>query len=498
MTLHIADIASYQLGLTLADLQRVGFSAINVKISHGVGQRSVHPNVHTLVHQARLAGMTVGTFHWLMPTPGGAEQAAYAYARMQELPGGTAGLRHAVDVEEATLVREAGRGVYLAYCRTMAQLLGREIITYTGDWWWQARGWAPAPESPWLWSAPRVGYLDAYPGDMSAHWAGYGGWPMVNVMQYCVAPIAGIQVSQSAVAEDDWERMGYGMAWVNIPASNSLVAEFNAAFPGRSKASDGTIGDGEHSQSSSDHNPDETGRTPGEDPDSINEVHARDVTSTLNRAGWNMQRVVDIIVARCRSGQEKRLQNIIYNRRIISRSWGWDSWHAYSGANPHDKHAHFGFRYGSGSGTSNTENITAEWGFLAAVQGAAQPQNQEQDMDANEMTSWATGAGKRALGQAVTEAPVGNSGETVGQSIQRGRAVDALIPQILTLVQNASDVDVQELAEAMGPIIVAGLVPQIGELDGISPEEVQQRVEAGVRAVLGQLDNSAPAGGASA
>lgn len=497
MTLHIADIASYQLGLTLADLQRAGFGAINVKISHGVGQRSVHPNVHTLVHQARLAGMTVGTFHWLMPSPGGAEQAAYAYARMQELPGGTAGLRHTVDVEEKTLVGQAGHGVYLAYCRTMAQLLGREPITYTGDHYWEPRGWTPAPQSPWLWSAPRLKYLDAYPGDTSPHWAGYGGWPMLDVMQYRVAPIAGIQVSQSAVAEDDWERMGYGMAaWENTAASNSLLAEFNEAFPNRDKRTDGTKGDDAHAERNSDHNPDETGRTPYEDADSANEVHARDIGDTLRRSGWTMRRCIDIIVARHKAGQDNRLQNIIHHGKVISRSWGWSEWRPASG---HETWAHFGFRYGSGSGTGNPENITKPWGILAAINAAQQPQKQEQDMDATQTTAWARSAeGKDALGDALLGAPVGNSGETLGVAIQRARGADALIPQILTLVQNASDVDVQELAEAMGPIIVAGLVPQIGELDGISPEEVQQRVEAGVRAVLGQLDNSAPVGGASA
>lgn len=158
------------------------------------------------------------------------------------------------------------------------------------------------------------------------------------------------------------------MAWVNIPASKSLVDEFNAAFPGRDKASDGTIGDGEHSQTSSDHNPDETGRTPYEDNDDTNEVHARDVDDDLRKAGWSMQRVVDIILARCRSGAEKRIRYIIYNRRIISASWGWGSWHAYDGPSPHTEHAHFSFYYGSGNGVGNPENITSPWGFLAAVQ----------------------------------------------------------------------------------------------------------------------------------
>lgn len=162
------------------------------------------------------------------------------------------------------------------------------------------------------------------------------------------------------------------MAWINVPASISLDREFDTAFPDRDTASDGTIGDGEHSQSVSDHNPDETGNTGGkEDPDGLNEVHARDIGITLRRSGWSMERVVQLILARCRSGAEKRLDYIIFNRRIWARSSDWAQ-RAYTGRNPHDHHAHFSFRYGSGSGQSNPENITSPWGILAAIE-ADQP-----------------------------------------------------------------------------------------------------------------------------
>lgn len=191
------------------------------------------------------------------------------------------------------------------------------------------------------------------------------------------------------------------MAWVNVPASVSLVGEFNDIAPGRDKSSDGTVGDLAHQQSASDHNPDETGNTGGkEDSDSINEVHGRDVDmSGPWPSGWSMERFVQIVLARCRSGAEKRLDYIIYNRRIWSRSSGWVE-RDYEGSNPHDKHAHFSFRYGSGSGTSNPENITAPWGMLAAVQAGenfmAFIDNQGEFNSA--MTAWAkSDAGHDAL-----------------------------------------------------------------------------------------------------
>lgn len=155
--------------------------------------------------------------------------------------------------------------------------------------------------------------------------------------------------------------------WVNIPASNSLKNEFNEGFPARSTASDGTIGDPAHAETSSNHNPDETGRTPREDSDTINEVHARDVDKDLNKSGWTMSRAVGIILERCRSGAEKRLYEIIWDRHIYTETYDWRE-RDYDGPNPHTEHAHFSFKYGSGSGTSNPENITSPWGILAAIE----------------------------------------------------------------------------------------------------------------------------------
>jgi hypothetical protein len=194
--------------------------------------------------------------------------------------------------------------------------------------------------------------------------------------------------------------------WVLIPAAVSLRGEFNELSPSRSKASDGSIGDTSHSASSSDHNPDETGRTPYEDADSINEVHAIDVDSDLRKPGWSMQRAVNIIVGRHRDGLDDRLQNVIYNRKIASRSWGW-IWRDYTGASPHVEHAHFGFRYGSGSGSSNPENRTGPWGLLAAEKGEDDFMgfiNNQAELN-SALTTWArTDAGQAVLSEAARDA----------------------------------------------------------------------------------------------
>lgn len=147
-------------------------------------------------------------------------------------------------------------------------------------------------------------------------------------------------------------------SWILVPCLVTLRNEFNTLAPSRDVSSDGSIGDSAHASSSSDHNPDETGRTPYEDADNINEVHAIDVDVNLNRTGWTMTKAVDIIVTRHRNGYDDRLQNVIYNGLIYSESWGWTA-KEYTGANPHKLHAHFSAKY-----ITRLENDIKPWGLL--------------------------------------------------------------------------------------------------------------------------------------
>jgi hypothetical protein len=155
-------------------------------------------------------------------------------------------------------------------------------------------------------------------------------------------------------------------SWVLVPALVSLRNEFNVLAPGRDRASDGSIGDAAHrAEGPSGHNPDDTpGSTPeNSDADAIPEVRAIDVDADLRQPGWSMERAVQIIVDRHRSGVDTRLDYVIYNRRIWARAYGWEE-REYVGVNPHDKHAHFSCRAGSGT-AGNPEAFTGPWGLLA-------------------------------------------------------------------------------------------------------------------------------------
>lgn len=128
-----------------------------------------------------------------------------------------------------------------------------------------------------------------------------------------------------------------------VPCLALLRATFDDLFPDRDHASDGWIGDAAHRQETSDHNPDSRGL-----------VHAIDVDDDLGE-GADMQAFVDFLVGRCRSGAEKRLIYVIYNRRIASATHEW-AWRTYTGESPHTEHAHF-----SAGSTPGRENDTTSW-----------------------------------------------------------------------------------------------------------------------------------------
>jgi hypothetical protein len=138
--------------------------------------------------------------------------------------------------------------------------------------------------------------------------------------------------------------------WVLIPSLKQLFAEFDFIAPSRDHASDGSIGNAAHQDEVSDHNPDDTpgSKAAYNDHDGKPEVRAIDVDNNLNITveGYSdpMEGVVQYLLHRCRSSAEQRLEYIIYNRRIWTRSSGWAQ-KTYTGASPHTEHAHFSGRH---------------------------------------------------------------------------------------------------------------------------------------------------------
>jgi hypothetical protein len=140
-----------------------------------------------------------------------------------------------------------------------------------------------------------------------------------------------------------------------VPCLRTLWNEFDRIAPNRDDESDGWIGDAAHQDSVSDHNNDETGNVPIRDADDDPEVHALDVDVNLRESDLTMEKVVQHILKRCRSGVEKRLRYIIYNKRIWRASNGWEQ-ETYTGSNDHSHHAHFSASY-----VSSLEANTSSW-----------------------------------------------------------------------------------------------------------------------------------------
>ncbi|MEU5848928.1 hypothetical protein [Saccharopolyspora shandongensis] len=122
------------------------------------------------------------------------------------------------------------------------------------------------------------------------------------------------------------------MTWRVARSLETLRQQFNTRYPDRVKASDGGIGDTNHQNRSSDHNP-----WVGPAADGLMLVTARDFTHDP-AAGLDIDRLTDELAA----SRDPRIKYVIANGLIMDtrpqfNPWKWTH---YSGSNPHTKHFH--------------------------------------------------------------------------------------------------------------------------------------------------------------
>lgn len=137
------------------------------------------------------------------------------------------------------------------------------------------------------------------------------------------------------------------MAWRVARSLEKLLAQVNATYPGRSKASDGTIGDTLHASRTSDHNPNAAGV-----------VTAMDITHDPVH-GLDSEKLANALL----SSRDSRIKYIISNRKIaasykVGTTAPW-VWRPYSGTNAHNKHCHV-----SVSSDSSKYDDTSPWNLL--------------------------------------------------------------------------------------------------------------------------------------
>lgn len=136
-----------------------------------------------------------------------------------------------------------------------------------------------------------------------------------------------------------------------------LRAEIDAAAPGRSKRSDGAIGDAAHASSDSDHNPNDQGV-----------VCARDFTHDP-AASADMHRMSRRIVA----VSPPALKYVIWDRKIWSRARASEGWRAYTGSNPHTKHMHVSVGRGPDGESSGPYDDASPWGIAPGSKPPSKP-----------------------------------------------------------------------------------------------------------------------------
>lgn len=328
MTLHLADIASYQGNLKPQALWDAGFRAINVKISHGLGLKSVHPDAAAWITAWRALGGSISTFHYFTTEGTGKQQADHALTRMLELDV-FRDCAHQLDVESTPVPTQANVRQYL---ETMSGYLLRPVVLYTGDWWWTARpGWNVSDWTPYLWAAPNAGYPGSYPGDTSTAWnAGYGGWPTLAVMQYSGSRlVSGIEVSASAIRHDTiWTALRRGRTVMTTAPKTILDArEVWRRETSLPWVSLGIVGDAAHADGGdsyhlgADQLRDSASYSKTESPrDSkpTNDASALDIgfwSKTIDGKGHNLRTFSTWLVAECAAGtaDTKDIREVIYS-----------------------------------------------------------------------------------------------------------------------------------------------------------------------------------------
>lgn len=163
------------------------------------------------------------------------------------------------------------------------------------------------------------------------------------------------------------------MAWRVAESLETLRKQLNEAFPKRSKASDGGIGDAKHASRSSDHNP------WVKDKKGVGIVTARDFTHDP-KTGIDCQWLADTLV----KNKDPRIKYIIWNHQICSSATSPWKWRPYSGVNAHTKHLHL-----SVSDAATKYDSTKAWklGFpsaksndVAKVSAAVSPDRPAEDV----------------------------------------------------------------------------------------------------------------------
>lgn len=146
------------------------------------------------------------------------------------------------------------------------------------------------------------------------------------------------------------------MSWRLARSLETLRTQVNAAWPTRSKTSDGTIGDEAHASRSSDHNP-------WVKEGAMGIVTAMDITHDP-KSGCDSYKLAETLL----KSRDPRIKYVISNGKIAAGTDGpqpW-VWRKYSGANAHAHHVHISVKADK-THYDDTQNWTIGSGAAAAT-----------------------------------------------------------------------------------------------------------------------------------
>ena len=187
--------------------------------------------------------------------------------------------------------------------------------------------------------------------------------------------------------------------WYAAPSLVALRKEVDARWPGRSRSSDGVIGDTRHAARTNSHNPVGAGNGPGVGTPGA--VHAIDITSD----GIDVAAFLSAVVG------DPRVWYVIHDGQIWSRTTGWAP--IVHRGDPHTTHIHVNLREDSQGAAVAAENDTRSW---FGTKGSVSPAFLQTRTAASTMTPEQTTRLQQALISKGYSIPAGATGKYGAQT----------------------------------------------------------------------------------